>query len=153
MKEKFKIKNGKRLTCIWPTVRSLSSRSTPASISSFAVGADRKLEERSCQSTVTYNTQNKSFLPPLWTGGYPHPQGWGAGKFFIGSGSWLFFKAAPAPDFFSQAAPAPVFFSDCHCASLLNTLVRQDYYVIYIVLVNPPTPSRTLINHVLILLY
>jgi hypothetical protein len=32
-------------------------------------------------------------------------QGWGAGKFFSGSGSWLFFQAAPAP------APAPVFFS------------------------------------------
>ena len=30
-------------------------------------------------------------------------QGWGAGKFFAGSGSWLFFQAAPAPapDFFS----------------------------------------------------
>ena len=38
-------------------------------------------------------------------------QGWGAGKFFSGSGSWLFFQAAPAPDFFSQAAPASVFFS------------------------------------------
>ena len=38
-------------------------------------------------------------------------QGWGAGKFFSGSGSWLFFQAAPAPDFFSQAAPAPGFFS------------------------------------------
>ena len=38
-------------------------------------------------------------------------QGWGAGKFFIGSGSWLFLQAAPAlaPDFF-WAAPAPVFF-------------------------------------------
>ena len=27
-------------------------------------------------------------------------QGWGAGKFF--SGSWLFFQAAPAPDFFPK---------------------------------------------------
>jgi hypothetical protein len=38
-------------------------------------------------------------------------QGWGAGKFF--SGSYFFFQAAPAPDFFPQAAPAPVpvFFS------------------------------------------
>ena len=43
-------------------------------------------------------------------------QGWGAGKFFCGSGSWVFFQAAPAPDFFPkrfrllfffQAAPAP----------------------------------------------
>ena len=43
-------------------------------------------------------------------------QGWGAGKFISGSGSWLFFQAAPAsaPDFFPnrllvffQAAPAP----------------------------------------------
>ena len=34
-------------------------------------------------------------------------QGWGAGKFFSGSG--LFFQAAPVPDFFSRAAP--VFFS------------------------------------------
>ena len=45
-------------------------------------------------------------------------QGWGAGNFF--SGSWFFFQAAPAPDFFLKrlrllvfffrAAPAPVFF-------------------------------------------
>ena len=46
-------------------------------------------------------------------------QGWGAGKFFSGSGSCLFFQAAPAPDFFPKrlwlrllvfffrAAPAP----------------------------------------------
>ena len=39
-----------------------------------------------------------------------YEQGWGAGKFFSGSGSRLFFQAAPAPDFFFQAAPAPVFF-------------------------------------------
>ena len=31
-------------------------------------------------------------------------QGWEAGKFFSGSGSWFFFKAAPAPapDFFPK---------------------------------------------------
>ena len=36
-------------------------------------------------------------------------QGWGAGKFFSGSGSCssLIFQAAPAPVFFPQAAPAP----------------------------------------------
>ena len=29
-------------------------------------------------------------------------QGWGAGKFFSGSGSLLFFQPAPAPDFFPK---------------------------------------------------
>ena len=40
-------------------------------------------------------------------------RGWGAGKFFSGSGSRLFLQAAPspAPHFFSKAAPAPGFFS------------------------------------------
>jgi hypothetical protein len=55
-------------------------------------------------------------------------QGWGAGKFFIGSGSLHFFQAAPAPDFLSpsgsgsgswfffQAAPAPAPRSQKHPA-------------------------------------
>ena len=34
-------------------------------------------------------------------------QGWGAGKFFSGSGSWLFFQAAPAPAPRSLKHPAP----------------------------------------------
>ena len=38
-------------------------------------------------------------------------QGWGAGKFFSGSGSRLFFQAAPAPDFFPKRLRLLVFFS------------------------------------------
>ena len=52
-------------------------------------------------------------------------QGCGAGKFFSGSGSWLFFQAAPAPDFFSQAAPAPViFFVRLRLQGAKNTRLR-----------------------------
>jgi len=43
-----------------------------------------------------------------------YTQGWGAGKFFSGSGSasWLFFQAAlaPAPDFFHKRLRLLVFF-------------------------------------------
>ena len=34
-------------------------------------------------------------------------QGLGAGKFFSGSGSWLFSQVVPAPGIFFPAAPAP----------------------------------------------
>ena len=36
-------------------------------------------------------------------------QGWGAGNFF--SGSWFFFQAAPAPDFFLKRLRLLIFFS------------------------------------------
>ena len=45
------------------------------------------------------------------TYGHSLEQGWGAGKFFSGSGSWLFFQTAPAPDFFPNRLRLLVFIS------------------------------------------
>ena len=62
--------------------------------------------------TYAYNSVNHSGRSDVKAS----RQGWGAGKFFSGSGSWLFLQAAPAPDFFPsgsgswyffRAAPAP----------------------------------------------
>ena len=53
-------------------------------------------------------------------------QGWGTGKFFSGSGSWLFFKWLRLL-FFSQAAPAPApgfFFKRLRLQGAKNTQLR-----------------------------
>ena len=52
-------------------------------------------------------------FPIIFVSSFSHTlsQGCGAGKFFSGSGSWLFFQAAPAPDFFPNRLRLLVFFS------------------------------------------
>ena len=52
----------------------------------------------------THVTSNIAYLVQIL-------QGWGAGKFFSGSGSGLFFQAAPAPNFFPKWLRLLVFFS------------------------------------------
>ena len=49
-----------------------------------------------------YKNRKEQYIWP--TNGMTSNQGWGAGKFFSGSGSWLFFQAAPAPVFFPRCS-------------------------------------------------
>ena len=67
---------------------------------------------------------------------YIYLQGWGAGKFFSGSGSWFFFKAAPAPDFFPKRLRLRLlvfFFKRLRLQGAKNTRLRPapapDYWL------------------------
>ena len=55
---------------------------------------------------------------------YNKKQDWGAGKFFSGSGSWLFFSSGSGSCFFSQAVPAPVFFQAARLQGAKNTRLQ-----------------------------